>query len=1205
MKKVTLLGVLFLFFFAGISVTYAADFSDLNNNGLEDESEVEVIVDSNKTLPAGNYLFGNLTLTNNATIIAEGDASSSNVFKGVKITAVNLTINSGSSINADGQGYGSDGPGSPLSVSVGVYPGGSYGGVGGLNTSTSTYGSLTKPVDMGSGGYGNSRGGGAVNLVVIDTFTNNGSVFSNGIKSSNSIGAGSGGSIYVIAKNIVGSGRFFTNGGNSSNNKGAGAGGGGRIAIYYNNTSFSGSVKASGGIYMNWGTFSYAGGGNGTVVFEQLQPTNIAPTLTNPTDPEYKDDGINPNKGVANKDLLTFKTIYTDTENATPTNMDVVIRNTVDFNSEAYKEQFDLKNIMIVDGKITVASGASFYVPLKRENIYLASTTIVVDSLSPNPAGETFAIVSLQALNFFNNVIVEKELTIPVNSNETVIKTLAVTATSSISTLRVVVKRTNNTQVDVNTFDLGEKLPMVVDTAVVSTALKNAKYSDGEQYTVSSVFPKGKYTFHFETTNSSLTTSTASHDFTTGYNNVAFLPGIKASRLFKQKESCLFNCEDQLWEPDWWTDTNDIRLSPSSTSDNKDIYTKTDPFLGTIDQANIIPPLWGATDGVRENFYWSFINSMNKMVKEKEIAEWKALPYDWRLSFADILSNGIAIDGKLYYDDSYGTETKYILSNLRLLAKTSDSGKITIVAHSMGGLLAKKLLIENSDIASSTDTLIMVDSPQLGTPQAIATMLHGTKEDLPESFGLFTDAQTGRRVAQNMPSVYTLLPSKAYTERVIDEGKDYTTIISKDSTLNNPMYDDLFNERGGIISGYNELSNFLVTQHGYDPVPDNNVLYPTTIRPDLLSQAQAIHDVIDNWVPPNTMRVVQIAGWGIPDTIRGVEYKAYSTAKECSSTPATGSDTSCGFDWHYDMTPIFTFDGDGTVVVPSQTAMSTETYWVDLNGYNNKHIDRKHGSILEVEDARTLIENIFENKVDIVQGLIYVKTDKNQLQMNDHKDLVRLSLHSPVNVDIYDSTGNHIGISASSTETQTFYDTQMPNSYYLNFGEGKYLGFQLEASTTIQLQGTGSGTFTLNMDQYQGDTKEGSQTFTDIPVSTTTKATFVINTLNDAKELALDQNGDGTIDSVVFTDENKQTVTFQTLKDEIQKLLPNVRPSFLNQTATAEKQFNKGNNKATKALLLVLKKEVEKLSSKKNTSIQQTDTLRVLTVINTLVEKIN
>jgi hypothetical protein len=201
-----------------------------------------VTINENTTLAPGEYTYDNLIITNNAVLTLEGDPTSLNDFKGVKINAVNITIDAGSSISADGKGYGpNQGPGAGKDVSAISNPGASYGGASSGN-SDGIYGSAIKPIDLGSGGAPLTYGGGAIRLIVSDTFTNNGIISTNGDTSS------SGGSIYVTAKNIEGSGIFRANGGALF---GSGyfksPGGGGRIAIYYQNTSFTGTVEAKGG----------------------------------------------------------------------------------------------------------------------------------------------------------------------------------------------------------------------------------------------------------------------------------------------------------------------------------------------------------------------------------------------------------------------------------------------------------------------------------------------------------------------------------------------------------------------------------------------------------------------------------------------------------------------------------------------------------------------------------------------------------------------------------------------------------------------------------------------------------------------------------------------------------------------------------------------------------------------------------------------
>jgi hypothetical protein len=145
--------------------------------------------------------------------------------------------------------------------------GGSYGGLGERGAlPTSTYGSAKEPTSLGSGGYGYSHGGGAIRLVASDTFTNNGKISANGDETS------SGGSVYVTAKNITGNGNFSANGGRlHDGDTFFGSGGGGRIAVYYKTSSFTGTAQAEGGC----GSYSYpimTCGENGTVgIFDETK----------------------------------------------------------------------------------------------------------------------------------------------------------------------------------------------------------------------------------------------------------------------------------------------------------------------------------------------------------------------------------------------------------------------------------------------------------------------------------------------------------------------------------------------------------------------------------------------------------------------------------------------------------------------------------------------------------------------------------------------------------------------------------------------------------------------------------------------------------------------------------------------------------------------------------------------------------------------
>lgn len=228
------------------TISYKA--TDSKGNQSIKERTVEVytpllgfFIDENTELPAGEYFFENVTITNNAilTLLSDKESTTSN-FRGVKINATNLTIDSGATITADNTGF-TIGPGTTTENRAG----GSYGGKGEWSEEKYIYGSSIYPKDLGSAGamlYDYYKGGGAIWIEVSDTLINNGIVSASGWASS------SGGSIYVNTENLAGSGVFKANGGGlGTTSVFYGPGGGGRTAIHYNESSFTGEVEARAG----------------------------------------------------------------------------------------------------------------------------------------------------------------------------------------------------------------------------------------------------------------------------------------------------------------------------------------------------------------------------------------------------------------------------------------------------------------------------------------------------------------------------------------------------------------------------------------------------------------------------------------------------------------------------------------------------------------------------------------------------------------------------------------------------------------------------------------------------------------------------------------------------------------------------------------------------------------------------------------------
>ncbi|MCX6738430.1 MAG: right-handed parallel beta-helix repeat-containing protein [Candidatus Parcubacteria bacterium] len=437
-------------------------------------------------------------------------------------------------------------------------------------------------------------------------------------------------------------------------------------------------------------------------------------------------------------------------------------------------------------------------------------------------------------------------------------------------------------------------------TSHYSLSLENSSYS------FTQTFPKGHYSYHYEANGGALRFPASGElSFTAGYSNVAFLPGLEASRLYRLDGT-------KLWEPGILHDNSQLYLNSDGTSILSGIYAD-----GIIDNVYHLPS--------KGNIYWSFIGKMNELKTDGTIHDWQPFPYDWRYSVDD-------------------TVTTAMMTKFRSLAETSDTGKVTIIAHSNGGLVAKELTIKLGDDAPKlTDQMILVASPQAGTPSAVGAILHGFQQGLPFDnwINQIITPSEARTLANNMPSAYGLLPSAnyfTYTDDPVIMFGDY------------PLLADWREKYGTTIHSEERLRNFMTDQERETLSVNEDLKNPWKGNITLYDKANVLHNVLDTWAPPAGVELTEIAGWG-DETLKTIEY--YQGSKTGCKEIATL--TACHTDPALEYKMQMTIDGDGTVVTSSVLwTRRARKYWVDLDDYNNTrpqsltHFDRRHADILEV-----------------------------------------------------------------------------------------------------------------------------------------------------------------------------------------------------------------------------------------------------------------
>jgi hypothetical protein len=567
----------------------------------------------------------------------------------------------------------------------------------------------------------------------------------------------------------------------------------------------------------------------------------------------------------------------------------------------------------------------------------------------------------------------------------------------------------------------------------------------------------------------------------TGTSNVLFLPGLQGSRLYEN----VLGFEKRRWELGIGSSQLDARALYSDTSGAslKSIYTKDDGVIATVD----VP-------FAKFDLYRSFLDQLEGFRQEGKITDYAAFPYDWRANPTDVVEQGVP----------YAEGRHDIVHEVERLAGSSKTGKVTIAGHSNGGLVAKALMrrLEREGKAALIDQVIFIDTPQLGTPQAIAPMLHGDYGSLTSFGGLYLTKENARGLAENMPDAYALLPSDAYFNHVPGTLIDLSLAPNLRSVANLP----------NGVSTPEEFETFLTSRA---KPPAGDIETPNTLSSSQLSRAKTMHAELDAWTAPASVRAIAISGFGL-DTAKGITY-VEKKEKDCLLLVIVCKDVT-KLTHRADMTTA----GDGTVIAASEASGNTETYMLDIAGANNANqTNWRHGTVTESKPLQQLFAKLLEG--DTAELPTFVS----QTVPEATTARTRIRVLSPVTLDAYDDQGRHTGPAKNpdATSDLLYKEEQIPNSYYEEFGEGKYLGLPADANVTIRLQGTDTGTFTYEVTKVDRSGNETVMTYEDVPVTSSTTASMAL-TPSGAIQLDIDSDSDGSMDANLAGGESMNPLTY-------------------------------------------------------------------------------
>ncbi len=399
---------------------------------------------------------------------------------------------------------------------------------------------------------------------------------------------------------------------------------------------------------------------------------------------------------------------------------------------------------------------------------------------------------------------------------------------------------------------------------------------------------------------------------------VIIVPGIMASILVDQDEKIA------------WPALTDILISPSD--DFMNILKLSDDGSPT----NNISPKSILKNLATKDFFEGLSSSLNSAgyVDGQSFFDY---PYDWRLDISQTASD---------------FETNEVLSlkeKIDVVKTQTGTDKVSLIAHSMGGLLVKKYLKDYG--GSSVEKFIDIATPHEGSPKAFKILSYGDSMNISFLSGLVgLNPEEVKSISQNMPGVYDLLPSQNYF----------------DSSDSNYQY--------YILNGVDQNSRLIFDQ-------TESYLKSQGRNATLVDRAHALHEEIDNLKPSDYgVETYNIVGCGTPTIGQfyvlddSIEHPVYN---------------------------IHMISGDGTVPLKSAEAITaSSTFYVK---------DAKHATLPSTVGVKELVVQLLTSttteSIDISN---YSNLANNSTGCQIPNGNI-VSFHSPIDLHIYDQFGNHVG----------------------------------------------------------------------------------------------------------------------------------------------------------------------------------------------------
>jgi pimeloyl-ACP methyl ester carboxylesterase len=509
-------------------------------------------------------------------------------------------------------------------------------------------------------------------------------------------------------------------------------------------------------------------------------------------------------------------------------------------------------------------------------------------------------------------------------------------------------------------------------------------------------------------------------------NPVIIVPGIMGSYLNKNEPG----------QPEVWMNLEKMALP----GDDSYLYDLAMNSAGWPD-GNLLP-----TDIIRNvlnrNIFQGLISELidNGYEENKDLF---VFPYDWRYFIEWSAGEG----------DPFPL-VKSLKEKVDEIKAQSGAEKVDIIAHSMGGLVAKYYLRQYGE--SSVDKFIDIATPHFGAPEAFKILMYGDNMGI-EKLGLsILNPNTIKNISQNIPSVYELLPSINYFN---NSTQDYIYYIYD-------MHDLDENAVKGRLN-YSQSLEFMKN---------------TGRNSWLLDKSADLHNYLDNYSPAGKgVKTYNIVGCGEP-TLGQV----FVLNKEKSGGNEYG---------------LKYISGDGTVPLRSAEGMISDKI-LYASGASHPYlpgadgVKQLVGAMLKGEESNFNFSEFPEARED---------------KLNCALRGTQISFHSPISLHVYDENNNHLGPNENG-------DIEMGinGAKYDDLEGNKFAFLPKGHNYRIAGEAAETGEFNARIQDINNNEYGRLIYFNEIPlVAAGAKIEFQIQDSQNNYNISIDQDGDGNFEKVI------------------------------------------------------------------------------------------